>query len=172
MMRSTNIQKMNSQLEGKQRATLANQFNDDFEPVRPVMLEGNEDTYQHDGYYDEVDRSNQSNKQIKTTPSHSKMAYDQISGQKVFRVTTTNKRGPQNIMNRQQQRESAIIARGPLKKTKAPLPNAGSTDRSRISKATVKTHSKVRQTNTMDKTAFAGQFGSSQVYQSEARKNN
>ena len=51
-------------------------------------MQDNDDEF---AYYDEVDRSIHSNKHIKTTPSHSKMAYDQVSGQKVFRVTTTNK---------------------------------------------------------------------------------
>lgn len=96
----------NRSSQERKKATLDGEFNDDFEPVRPQM-DGATDMPSHinrdlnfedsssgapqsrgtNGHMSSQPNINRQAAQS-TGPSNQKYAYDQTSGQKVFRVTT------------------------------------------------------------------------------------
>lgn len=76
-------------------ATLDNQFDDDYEPVRPLMEHTSQ--FVSEAYYDEevpsqtTAQSKTKQPLIRSVQSNQKVGYDTATGEKVFKVTTNQK---------------------------------------------------------------------------------
>lgn len=76
----------------RQKATLNSKFDDDYEPVRPLMEHGQQ--YSAESYYEDemsgqvVAHGRAKQPLIRSMQSGSKVGYDTATGEKVFKVTT------------------------------------------------------------------------------------